>query len=103
MLSTFGAELESSGWYNERWLDDTLNQIVRSFDRACDRWRGLYLAAHAQRNAANRVIVDASATREAKDRAKRLRQEAESQLDLLMRTENVFQADFYSYRYFASE
>ena len=36
-------------------------------------------------------------------KARRLRQEAESQLELLTQGENVVQADFYSYRYFASE
>ena len=44
-------------------------------------------------------------TRLEKDRkeAKRLRREAESQLELLCDTRNVMQSDFYSYRYFASE
>ena len=56
----------------------------------------------AQRDLQNRIIGDASRDAD-KDRAKRLRREAESQLKLLTETENIAQSDFYSYRYFASE
>ena len=38
-----------------------------------------------------------------KAQARRLRQEAESQLSLLCDIQNIAQSDFYSYRYFASE
>ena len=43
------------------------------------------------------------ATPEAKAQAKRLRAEAEAQLELLTEAGDVRQSDFYSYRYFASE
>ncbi|MGH7820632.1 MAG: Zn-binding domain-containing protein, partial [Candidatus Binatia bacterium] len=42
-------------------------------------------------------------TPEERAKARQLRREAEDQLDLLTETERVFEADFYSYRYFASE
>ncbi|MBE3110649.1 MAG: DUF1998 domain-containing protein, partial [Acidobacteria bacterium] len=45
----------------------------------------------------------ASATPEARAQAKRLRAEAEAQLELLTESRDVRQSDFYSYRYFASE
>ena len=35
--------------------------------------------------------------------AKRLRREAEAQIELLTESKNIVQSDFYSYRYFASE
>ena len=38
-----------------------------------------------------------------RDQARRLRQEAESQLEILTDAKNLVQSDFYSYRYFASE
>ena len=37
-------------WYTERWLDEALNQAFKRFDAACDRWRGLYRSAMAQRD-----------------------------------------------------
>lgn len=103
VLERIEGELEKSDWYNDGWLDEVLSQGPLSFDRACDRWRELYRAALAERAAQDKIIVDASRPADDKKRAKRLRAEAEAQLDLLTQSENLFQSDFYSYRYFASE
>ena len=103
VLATLGDELLGSDWYTDGWLDEALAQAVKRFDAACDRWRGLYRAAVAQRKAQNRIIGDASRSAADKNRARQLRREAESQLDLLIEANNLAQADFYSYRYFASE
>ncbi len=103
VLATIFEELKSTDWFTDRWLSEVLAQVHLAFDRACDRWRGLYRAALKQRETQNRIIADASRSADDKAKAKRLRQEAESQLDLLTEAENVVQADFYSYRYFASE
>lgn len=96
-------ELRGSDWYSDRWLDEVLEQVVLSFGQACDRWRGLYRAALRQQQAQNRIMTDATRSLQDKQQAARLRREAESQLQLLTETESVFQSDFYSYRYFASE
>ena len=80
------------------------NQVHLYFDAACDRWRGLYLAACHQSKTQNAIILDASRTRR-RTRPGRAAcgAEAESQLNLLRDIENLAQSDFYSYRYFASE
>jgi len=49
------------------------------------------------------VIADAARPPEEKQRARRLRNEADTQLQLLTEAKNLVQSDFYSYRYFASE
>lgn len=103
ILSSFLIELENATWYSENWLDDVFTQIVREFDATCERWRSLYKAAMKQFELQNSIILDASRNPQDKDQAKRLRREAEAQLELLRETENLIQADFYSYRYFASE
>ena len=52
----------------------------------------------------NKIIGDASRSQRDKDQARRLRREAEAQLDLLIsKAEGVTFSDFYSYCYFASE
>ena len=52
----------------------------------------------------SKIIGDASRSQRDKDQARRLRREAEAQLDLLIsEAEGVTFSDFYSYRYFASE
>jgi hypothetical protein len=103
VLATVEDELRGSDWYSDTWLGESLNQALKRFDAACDRWRGLYRSAMAQRDLQNRIIGDASRKSADKDRAKLLRHEAESQLELLSEAKNIAQADFYSYRYFASE
>src|SRR5207249_264479 len=84
-------------------LDDALSRIRLAFEQACQRWRTLYRAALHQRSTQNRIIVDHTRSEGERAQARRLRQEAETQLDILTQAENLAQSDFYSYRYFASE
>ena len=97
------SELTASDWYADSWLDDILNQVVRRFDAACNRWRGLYKSALDQFKRQNAIIADASRGPREKEHARRLRREAETQIDLLTQSHDLYQSDFYSYRYFASE
>lgn len=88
----------------DAWIERVLAEIPNSFERACDRWRTLYRAAHQTSKRQGSVVIDASRPSEDRERAKRLRAEAESQLKLLLAAEHGNQqSDFYSYRYFASE
>lgn len=105
VLGTLQTDLVDAPWYTEAWLDSVLAHAVDDFDRAADRWRGLYRAALAQREAQHKIIGDQSKSPKDKDLAKRLRREAESQLELLTAdtSSGLMQSDFYSYRYFASE
>ncbi len=105
LLATIADELERAPWYTPEWLDAVIAQAPRAFDEACDRWRTLYRAARRQWDAQNRVIADATKPQSEKERARRLRREAEVQLDLLTSETgtSLLQSDFYSYRYFASE
>jgi len=103
ILETIHDELGKADWYSEGWLDEVLRQVARQFDRACDRWRSLYRAALRQQTIQNAIIRDASRSAEEKSKAERLRREAETQMKLLTEAQSAIQADFYSYRYFASE
>jgi ATP-dependent helicase YprA (DUF1998 family)/very-short-patch-repair endonuclease len=103
ILATVGNELQESDWYSDKWLAEVFDQVHLFFDGACDRWRGLYLAAFNQSKAQSAIILDATRSSDERDQAKRLRAEAESQLSLLRDIDNLRQSDFYSYRYFASE
>ncbi len=102
VLGSLGSELDKAPWYREGWLEDVLARIPRTFDAACDRWRSLYRSAVQQRHIQNKVIGDPNRAQD-RDRAKRLRAQAESQIQLLLSPDSVLQGDFYSYRYFASE
>lgn len=102
ILQTIATELESASWFTEEWLKQTLDHTLHAFEDACQRWRSLFLAAKDQFERQNAVIGDV-ALRSQWDEARRLRREAEAQIELLTDAKNVIQSDFYSYRYFASE
>jgi very-short-patch-repair endonuclease len=105
ILETVASDLADAPWYHEGWLNEQLQTIAQRFDAACERWRDLYRAASFQRETQHSIIGDASASSQARDRALRLRREAEQQLALLLGNAegSLSQSDFYSYRYFASE
>lgn len=103
ILSSLVEELRDTSWYNDEWLHGTLSQAVYRFDEACNRWRGLYRSALQQRDRQDEIVRSPVSAPREKEQAKRLRAEAESQLELLLDAKNMSFSDFYSYRYFASE
>jgi very-short-patch-repair endonuclease len=103
VLESIHDELSLADWYHEDWLDQVYSHVIGEFDAACDRWRDLYRAARKQEEIQRSIELDHTKTKPERNRAKRLRQEAVSQINLLTESSNVIQSDFYSYRYFASE
>ena len=96
-------DIKNAPWYSKEWLKNVIDNIPREFDRCCERWRELYRAALEQKKIHDKIISDATRTSEERKEARRLRNEAETQMELLLRADNTLQSDFYSYRYFACE
>ena len=103
VIAELRPDLERTAWFHDGWVDEVLGQVERSFDAACDRWRGLYRAAVRQRKLHHDIIGDHSRPETERNHSRRLRAQAESQIRLLTEAEGVFEGDFYSYRYFATE
>jgi len=103
VLSTIEHELRDSDWYSESWVEEAVKQVMRRFDDACARWRSLFQAARNQVIFQSAIAIDNSRPQNDRRMARRLRHEAEMQLELLQTTDHLMQSDFYSYRYFASE
>ena len=103
VIAEVRSELEQTGWFHEDWVDEVLAQVERRFDSACDRWRGLYRAAVRQRALHHAIIGDLSRPDAERNHSGRLRAQAESQIGLLTEAEGIYEGDFYSYRYFATE
>jgi ATP-dependent helicase YprA (DUF1998 family) len=101
LIAGLGVDLTHTGWYSEEWLTYTVRHAAREFDRACDRWRGLYRSALSQLHLNNAVLADAG-KRHLQEQARRLHAEANTQLGLLRSPEGEL-SDFYTYRYLASE
>ena len=96
-------ELADAAWYGPDWVGSVIAGAPAAFDRACERWRQLYLSARRQVDAQHAIVGDHSAAHDARRTAERLRGEAETQLKLLTDGDSDLNSDFYSYRYFASE
>lgn len=103
ILDALGDELTGTTWYTPDWLNAVLMQLERHFESSCDRWRTMYRSARRQQELQTSIIMDHTRSTKQKEAAKRLRREAEAQLDLLVESRNLMQSDFYSYRYLASE
>ena len=95
-------ELEATRWFSEEWLERVLQEAPRTFDRALDRWRELFRAAVHLRDRGQEL--ERSLSREEQEQGRRLVQEAQRQLNLLLQEEvSREEGDFYPYRYLATE
>ncbi len=103
MLASIQSDLARADWYHEGWLEEVLKAAVHDLDQASERWRELYRAALKQMDQQHRIIRDHSRTSYDKNLAKRLYNEAHSQMNLLLETRQQENSDFNSYRYYASE
>ncbi|HEY8884865.1 MAG TPA: helicase-related protein, partial [Chloroflexota bacterium] len=90
-------------WFSPEWLKQTIQSAPLALDRAANRWRHLYRSARLQQERQNKIVVDPLRSADERKIAQRLRDEAESQTELLTRTRSDVFSDFYSYRYFATE
>jgi superfamily II DNA/RNA helicase len=104
LIAPLQEDLRATAWWHDEWSDAVTSGAAEGFDRACDRWRQLYRAALDDQQEQNRIVLDISVNRRARDAAEARRREAEGQLRLL-RNEDTdrMHSDFYTYRYFASE
>ena len=102
-INSIAPQLAGAGWFTPNWTREVFEQIERSFDRACGRWRELYRSAVRQRELHHRIIGDHSRPEIERNHSRRLRSQAETQIRLLTEAEGIYEGDFYSYRYFAAE
>ena len=103
VIAEVRSELDDTAWFHDEWVDEVLGQVERRFDAACDRWRTLFRAAVHQRAIHHAIIGDHSRPEAERGHSRRLRAQAESQIRLLTEAEGIYEGDFYSYRYFATE
>lgn len=98
------SEVVCAPWWSEGWVEETVAQAPRRFDRAADRWRSLYREAQNEVTQAGEILKTIGASEPAKLQAKARINEARAALDLLRgQIDDINQGDFYTYRYFASE
>lgn len=106
VLSQCGDDLGECTWFSEQWLSNVLANAPEEFDKACNRWRELFLIADRQMKAARETIDGSYRPRVSRDKVQEAEQqerEAKRQRELLCNNTAKDDSDFYPYRYFASE
>jgi hypothetical protein len=58
LIASIKEELSRAAWFHENWTKEVLDQIERTFDTSCDRWRSLYRSAVRQRELHHKIIGD---------------------------------------------
>jgi serine/threonine protein kinase len=106
VLGALLPEFATTTWWDETWIEERVRVAAERFDRAFDRWRGLYASALYDQYAQNKRVLDHSLTERDRRVAVRRRDAAETQLRLLKNetpdAKSVL-AGFNPYRYLASE
>ena len=97
-------EVKIARWYAAEWLERVVDDSLTEFDEAFNYWRDLYRATLHAATTAYRESVSPSASRRKKDNAERRGRQARHELHLLLNeTGDYADADFYPYRYLASQ
>ena len=97
-------EVKTARWYAAEWLERVVDSSLVEFDEAFNYWRDLYRATRHAATIAYRESVSPSASRRKKDNAERRERQARHELRLLLNeTSDYADADFYPYRYLASQ
>ena len=101
-----GIWLEKEGDLKEamlHWLERRVNGAFTAFDQALDRWRQLYSATRRQIELAHQVGNNSAVSERERKAANKRYQEAQTQMGLLLNTEQGVNSDFETYRYLASQ
>lgn len=100
-------EQRAADWYNDEWIDRSLQSLASQLDKALGRWRDLYASARSLLTRANQPLDSGLLVIGSDEykKYKRLQDQAHRQLNLLRNEQQGFAelSEFYPYRYLASE
>lgn len=112
ILSDFVPELNKTLWYNDNWIEITINNFPKELEKSLNRWRKLYKAALTQLSKSQHTIQSGTYNASSKEMRFAFRDERQAvrQIDILKnKPSSTFRgsgsslSEFYPYRYLASE
>jgi len=105
ILQSVRAELDAkrAPWFEDAWADRVIKEARQSFNIALDRWRDLYQVTSRQMELNQRIMNNPATPQRERSEAKQRHDEAYRQRELLLEEGRVFNSDFYTYRYLASQ
>jgi hypothetical protein len=96
-------ELQGQDWFTETYIEEVINKSSQSFNRAFDRWRGLFESTAKQMTMAREIAESHNVTEKERQSAKRRWGDAQNQYNMLLKDSGGQNNDFYTYRYLASQ
>jgi len=106
MVADYRQELERSSWYEEKWLERTIEGMPGRFNEALDRWRRMYAAVQQSIDEASRIIQKGLYPKHdlRMKEAARVQARGMWERDLLCNdVKGVEFSEFYPFRYLAAE
>lgn len=97
---------KAGSWYNDQWVERTLNDIASNLDASLDRWRKLFKASRLLLNRATIRLDSGILEPDEYKKQKRNVDHATRQLNLLRNNtgrRSTELSEFYPYRYLAAE
>ncbi|WP_240650165.1 DEAD/DEAH box helicase [Variovorax atrisoli] len=95
--------LQGSTWFSSNFVEEAIQRAAQDFDSALQRWRVLVDATRKQMDMADQVVKSYTTTHAEKQNAQRRYGDAARQYAVLLKPGNGQNADFYTYRYLASQ
>lgn len=96
-------ELKDTNWFNSHYVEKVIFNSPSAFTNALERWRTLFDATRKQMDMADSVVKSHTASHSDRENARRRYGDASRQYNVLLKTGNTQNSDFYTYRYLASQ
>lgn len=96
-------ELQDSDWFSPDYVQKVIAMAPQSFAEALERWRVLFDSTRTQMDMADKIVKSHTASHSERMNAQRRYGDAARQYAVLLKTGNTQNADFYTYRYLASQ
>ena len=96
-------EAGEAPWFTDPWVDSVVNRASDSFKAALDRWRTLHTATLNQMEQADAIVRSAASPPAERESAGYRYNSARRQLNALLKSGSLYNSDFYTYRYLASQ
>lgn len=103
VITQLKSELDGSDWFQPSYVRKVIEEAPTEFSNALERWRGLFDATRTQMDMADHIVKSHTASPSERQNAQRRYADAARQYDVLLKSGNTQNSDFYTYRYLASQ
>ncbi len=103
VIAQLGQELKGSHWFTQDYVRRVIEEAPNEFSKALERWRALFDATLQQMDMADNVVRSHTTPTAERERARFRYNDASRQHNVLLKSGNGQNNDFYTYRYLASQ